>query len=545
MTADLSITRQFLDSLARLSGQDQGRVRDALSKAVEDHRRGGLRLHPVGPFLSLSPTMDLRVIAWRSDTGLVLVHVNHHDAAYAWAERHAPVIGDESQLIGVADVGLSAVAVERAGDQPTVASADVRFSSLPPAIARMLAAIDDEADLLETIQSLAPELQEAALTGATVALAPGQSPSDVLVMTDDDDLRTALTMPAAAWRLFLHPKQRHLVTLPTNRHVLVRGGPGTGKSVALVHRYARLYREALIAGSPKPAFVALTPASRMVVREMLEHIGVTPPPESMLVADDLGRGESAMARSFSQYSAVIIDEGQDLPTAAIANLLALLERGADVPPLMIGFDANQAILNPTGDALGRLAVLADTTTLTYSYRSTRQVVEGAQGLLAALHGDYQGKDFKAGHMVAASRDSLSAAYVSALSGPDIAYTSTTPSGAPEAVDRILERLSRTYQPDALAVVVATDATPQARSAVKEFAQGHPGVRVLTPYDAKGREFLAGVVVDLVTYPTEGEGSVVTAAGYRALSGLYVAVTRFRDQVEVVTTSPKSPLRDRS
>ena len=34
--------RPFLDSLARLSGQDQGRVRDALSKAAEDHRRGGL-----------------------------------------------------------------------------------------------------------------------------------------------------------------------------------------------------------------------------------------------------------------------------------------------------------------------------------------------------------------------------------------------------------------------------------------------------------------------------------------------------------------------
>ena len=372
----------------------------------------------------------------------------------------------------------------------------------------------------------------------------GQLPDWLLVMTDDASLQAALAMPAASWRLFLHPKQRDLVALPTDRHVLVRGGPGTGKSVALVHRYARQYQEAVRTGSSKPAFVALTPASRMVVREMLQQVGVTPPPETMLVADDLGRGESAMARALTQRSAVIIDEGQDLPTAAIANLLALLERGVDLPPLMIGFDANQAIINPTGDALGRLAALADTTTLTNSYRTTRQVVEEAQLLLAALHGGYRGKDFKAGHMVAASRDSLSAAYVSALSGPEIAYVSATHSHAPAAADRILERLSRDYPPDALAVIVATDATPQAMGAVKEFAHGHPGVRVLTPYDAKGREFLAGIVVDLITHPDQEEGSSVTAAGYRALSGLYVALTRFRDQVEVVTTSPKSPLKDR-
>lgn len=542
MAVELSIRISFLDSLRELSTQDQRRVDSALDKILMDEARGGLRRHLVGPFLSLSVTMDLRVIAWLAGNKMVLAHVDHHDAAYAWAERHADVVGDDGQLIAIVADDVRRTGVTGALSETTLSAGAARFSNLPRAIAKMLGSIEDEGDLLEAIASLAPELQEAALNGAALALEPGQSPSDIVVITDDADLRAALAMPAAVWRLFLHPKQRHVVSLPNDRNVLVRGGPGTGKSVALVHRYARLYREAARTHALPPAFMTLTPASRMVVREMLMKLGITAPPESMLVATDFGRGESAMARSLRQYSAVIIDEGQDLPTAAIANLLALLEQGAELPPIMIGFDANQAIINPTGDALGRLAALMDTTTLTYSYRSTSQVVAEAQRLLASLHDRYEGKDFKSSHMLAASRDKVSAGYLSALSGPEIIRSTSRAADAPEAVDRILARLSRTYPADALAVIVATDHTPTAGRATKAYAAAFPGVRVLQPYDAKGREFLAGVVVDLVSYSADG-AAVVTGAAYRSLSGLYVAVTRFRDEVEVVTTSPSSPLAE--
>ena len=71
----------------------------------------GLRFHSLNfrenRFHSISPNMDLRVIVLRDGTRHVMMYVDHHDRAYAWAERRKierhPVTGS-AQLVEFEEV---------------------------------------------------------------------------------------------------------------------------------------------------------------------------------------------------------------------------------------------------------------------------------------------------------------------------------------------------------------------------------------------------------------------------------------------------------
>lgn len=61
---------------------------------------------------------------------------------------------------------------------------------------------------------------------------------------NNDELRQAIEADDfGAWRVWLHPAQRRLVTADYNGPYRLAGGAGTGKTVVLVHRARRLWRE--------------------------------------------------------------------------------------------------------------------------------------------------------------------------------------------------------------------------------------------------------------------------------------------------------------
>ena len=71
----------------------------------------GHRLHPLEArehrFHSVSPNRDLRIIVFRDGDRHVLMYVDHHDAAYRWAERRTvtthPVTGS-AQIVEFEEV---------------------------------------------------------------------------------------------------------------------------------------------------------------------------------------------------------------------------------------------------------------------------------------------------------------------------------------------------------------------------------------------------------------------------------------------------------
>jgi hypothetical protein len=98
---NLAVHMHFLDSLAVLSKQDQARTRAALGQLANGETGAGLRKHKVAPRVSISPTMSLRVIGVARAGVFTAVHVDQHDAAYAWGTRHRPQFYDDGTLVAV------------------------------------------------------------------------------------------------------------------------------------------------------------------------------------------------------------------------------------------------------------------------------------------------------------------------------------------------------------------------------------------------------------------------------------------------------------
>src|SRR6516225_234337 len=77
-----------------------------------------------------------------------------------------------------------------------------------------------------------------------------RSPGQVTFVSGQEELQAVLAHPFAAWRTFLHPNQRKIAYRPSySGPAQVTGGPGTGKTVTLLHRAAFLATRATKASS--------------------------------------------------------------------------------------------------------------------------------------------------------------------------------------------------------------------------------------------------------------------------------------------------------
>ena len=86
------IADSFTDSLARLTGDEQKAVKTTAFDLQLDPSRPGLSFHRLDRakdrnFWSVRVSSDIRIIVHRTSRSLLLCYVDHHDAAYDWAER--------------------------------------------------------------------------------------------------------------------------------------------------------------------------------------------------------------------------------------------------------------------------------------------------------------------------------------------------------------------------------------------------------------------------------------------------------------------------
>ncbi|HEY1670228.1 MAG TPA: UvrD-helicase domain-containing protein [Trebonia sp.] len=150
-----------------------------------------------------------------------------------------------------------------------VSDADLGRLGVDAQILPMIRLMTSEADL-ETRQAALPEAQYAALHALACGMtldeareevarlystgtppeqvdpddlvsAMERSPSQVTFVSGHEELRLILAHPFAAWRMFLHPSQRKIAYRTSySGPAQVTGGPGTGKTVTLLHRAAFL-----------------------------------------------------------------------------------------------------------------------------------------------------------------------------------------------------------------------------------------------------------------------------------------------------------------
>lgn len=139
----ISMTEEFISSLARLDGADAKRAAAFLGKVVREPDASGLHTEMVRDagdraVRSMRVTQDLRAIVCVERDRILLLHVAHHDAAYAWARER----GIDCDPV---DDSLEVV---RAAAVPAVAAA----ASLTAA-SRVTCTVDDTGSLCEVLDA--------------------------------------------------------------------------------------------------------------------------------------------------------------------------------------------------------------------------------------------------------------------------------------------------------------------------------------------------------------------------------------------------------
>jgi hypothetical protein len=260
----IAIAKSFLPSLAQLEPREQSLTMAFVQKMMDEHVRQGTSLERVNRtkisnLWSARISQELRAILYQEGDTYLLLHVGHHDAAYAWAERRQLQHDQHNQRLQIIETVERAVEVDVHVHvlAPLFATNDDRYLlslGLPEAWLPALREIRDHDQLLAFCADLPEEVAEALLdvaTGEIVTPVPATSHPTLLhaeagrryyILQGQDELALALEGSLENWMLFLHPDQRQLVEGVFPGATQVVGGAGTGKTVVALHRAREMAR---------------------------------------------------------------------------------------------------------------------------------------------------------------------------------------------------------------------------------------------------------------------------------------------------------------
>lgn len=286
----LAFASSFWESYDVLEKPVKAGVRKAMEKfqrltVAEMHADKGLHLESVDkardPRMRTIRINDFwRGVVLAPDDGsdvFLLVNVVPHDDAYTWAAKRLYTTNSATRALEVRNV----VAIEQltpALEKAAAAAGSLLFAKYSDRVLRELG-IDDQVlravrtivdkPQLQAFDTLLPEDQCEVLQYLAEGFSPDEVYRDVVavrrpvdagpdpdeslavviantasritLVTGPEELADILEKPFAAWRVFLHPSQRRVAyRVSYGGPVQVTGGPGTGKTVAALHRVKHL-----------------------------------------------------------------------------------------------------------------------------------------------------------------------------------------------------------------------------------------------------------------------------------------------------------------
>jgi mRNA-degrading endonuclease RelE of RelBE toxin-antitoxin system len=298
---EFRIADTFTDSLARLTRDEQKAVKTTAFDLQLNPASPGFSFHKLDKakdknFWSVRVSADIRLIVHRSVASLLLCYVDHHDKAYAWAERRKLEVHPKTgaaQLVEIRETVKEIVV-------PVYVQAERRANRVHAAPKAIFSLVSDdellnygvppewlgdvrnatEDTLLGLTDHLPAEASEALLELATggkprppagslssflVSSAHSESVAPTALVragheaTSDsfehpdaqrrfhkietsEELQRALEYPWDKWTIFLHPDQREWVEKNFSGPAKVAGSAGTGKTIVAVHRVVHLAR---------------------------------------------------------------------------------------------------------------------------------------------------------------------------------------------------------------------------------------------------------------------------------------------------------------
>ena len=266
---EFRIADTFTTSLARLTADEQRAAKTTAFDLQLDPSNPAMSFHRLDRakdknFWSVRASSDIRLIVHRTPGSLLLCYVDHHNAAYAWAERRKlethPTTG-AAQLVEIRET-FQEILVPVYVEAPAQAKEPL-FSHLSndellgfgvPGEWLDDVRRADEDTIWALVDHLPAEASEALVNAAAggspaprppVAANPYEHPDAqrrFRMVSDIEELARALEYPWEKWTTFLHPAQRDLV----NRHFAgparIAGSAGTGKTIVALHRAVFLAR---------------------------------------------------------------------------------------------------------------------------------------------------------------------------------------------------------------------------------------------------------------------------------------------------------------
>lgn len=276
----VALSQEFILQLGDLPLSIQGKVLKWAVKFQADPRNPGINYENIKgardrSLKSVRIDQDWRGIVFKPDSGdlYVLLYVDHHDAAYRWAENRKLTVNPVTGAMQLINIELSTPAAQPPSEEldasrrasaplfSAVTDRELISLGLPEDLIGVVRTISSEDDLDNIQKDLPVEAYESLFllaAGDTVsqilsaretrvdrevdvldfakALETPESKSRFVVVNTDEAMAAILNAPLAQWRIFLHPTQIKFASGDRSGPVRILGGAGTGKTVLAMHR---------------------------------------------------------------------------------------------------------------------------------------------------------------------------------------------------------------------------------------------------------------------------------------------------------------------
>lgn len=268
------IADTFTDSLTKLNNHEQKAVKTTVFDLQVNPANPGMQFHRIDAakdknFWSVRVSRDIRLIVHKTSSSFLVCYTDHHDKAYAWAERR--------KLKTHPKTGAAQMVIVREKVEEIVVPKIIEEKKPAPVPKKLLEGITEEellqygipeewledvkkvtdANVLDIAELLPSEAAEALLNLATGVKPEITKPAETedspfehpdakrrfRIMANIEELEQALEYPWEKWTIFLHPSQRETVEYDFNGPARVSGSAGTGKTVVALHRAVFLAKQ--------------------------------------------------------------------------------------------------------------------------------------------------------------------------------------------------------------------------------------------------------------------------------------------------------------
>lgn len=394
----VALSQDFLFQLAKLPSNVHSKVLKWAVLFQTDPKSPGINYEKIhaarDPNLkSVRIDQDWRGIVFKPESGdvYVLLYVDHHDAAYKWAERRKlainPVTGAMQvvvveQVMAVEQVKVQAPVFNVEAESPLVGAGtltpkasvyanlvdrDLMSIGVPQEWIDRIRAVQSDEELDGLQDSLPVEAYEGLFliaAGDTVeqvlnaretrvdrevntndfaaALTTPESQSRFVVVDDDEAMLAIMNAPLAQWRIFLHPTQHKLAGGDRSGPVRVLGGAGTGKTVLAMHRAKWLAENR----TPEGKKVLFTTFTKNLATDIEDNLKTLCSPKTMAKIEvrNLDAWVHGFMRLRKLEHKIVYGRSKDGALQAWQAAMATKDVSIDVPPNFYEQELEQVVL---------------------------------------------------------------------------------------------------------------------------------------------------------------------------------------------------------